>query len=148
MKRIPLYIIILTLVFFAPVRRVNVGTLRPVEVVSVYRLNGKVIIETDTGDLGQGIDMEQAVQDMKQTSPAVIYLDTAEYLLFTNDCQYVAQELRSHLKGSVKVCMTQGQVSTKDAAKYLVVHGDLPKLKHWKPGDKLPVLTEEKLIEK
>lgn len=148
MKRIPLCIIIIALVFFAPVRRVNVGSLRPIEVVSVYKKDGQVIIETDTGDLGRGQDVVQALEDMKQTAPAVIYLDTAQYLLIATDSQLEADTLRKHLKGAVRVCLTEGEVSTEDAAKYLLVHGDLPKLRHWKPGDSVPVLRAENIFQK
>lgn len=148
MKRLPLYILLIALTFAAPVERVDVGKLRPVEVVMLYKENGYVILQTDTQDRGIGDNVIQALEDMYETAPAVIYLDTAEFLLIDRDAQEEAECLRHTLKGSVKVCLTEGKTDAKDAAKYLAVHHELPRFKQWRSGDNIPVLTNEKIIEK
>lgn len=148
MKRIPIYILLVALTFIAPVDRVDVGKLQPVEVVAIYSESGQIVLQTDTGDTGWGADAAQALKDLKETAAAVVYLDTAEYLLVQKDIQQYIEPIRKDLKRSVKVCLTDGLLDLKQAGKYLGVHGDCPKLRDWKSGDNLPILTEEIINEK
>ena len=141
MKRIILYIGILALVIAAPVKPMNIGSLRPVKVVSVYKEHNWFIIETDTEDKGIGGTAKQALQNMKDTSDGVIYLDTAEYLLLGEDTEEEIAELYGELKPSVRLCLATGVDDLKKAGSYLRTHGDLPKLRGWKKGVELPVLT-------
>lgn len=135
--------LILGAVLLVPVERVDVAQLRPIEVISIYKEDGTVILETDTEDIGRGVDALAALEDMKQTSPAVIYLDTAEYLLISQDAAEEAEQLRESLKESVQICVAQQKVNLQQAAKYLPVHGELPELRHWKPGQILPIIWLE-----
>ena len=141
MRRIILYIGILALVIAAPVKPMNIGDLRPVQIVSVYKEGGWTVIETDTDDKGIGGTALQALQNMKDASDGVIYLDTADYLLLTKDAEEAIMELYENLKPSVRLCMVSGAVNLKKAASYLKTHGALPKLKGWKKGTELPVLS-------
>ena len=141
MKRIVLYIGILVLVFAAPVKPVDIGDLRPVQILSVYKERNRVVVETDTEDRGVGATLEKALQNMKDTSLGVIYLDTADYLLVTEDTEGYLEELREVLKPSVRVCMATKKLDLRKAVSYLQTHGDLPRLKGWKKGVKLPVLS-------
>ncbi len=141
MKRIVIYIAALALLTLAPVQEAELGKMRPVEVVLVYLQNDILALSTDTGDTGQGPDVRTALENLKATTPGIIYLDTAEYLLVAQDAETAAEQLKSHLKKSVKVCAADPQIDLKAAAEFLPVHGDLPKLKDWKTGDKLPRLT-------
>ena len=140
MKRIVIYIITLGLLTLAPVKSADIGTLRPVEVVMVYRQEDTIVLATDTGDAGQGTDALAALENLKATTPGTIYLDTAEYLLLAEGAEDAAEQLKPVLKKSVRVCMADAAVDLKAAAKYLPVHGDLPRLKNWKTGIKLPHL--------
>ena len=140
MKRIVIYIITLGLLTLAPVKSADIGTLRPVEVVMVYRQEDTVVLATDTADAGQGTDALAALENLKATTPGTIYLDTAEYLLLAEGAEDAAEQLKPVLKKSVRVCMADAAVDLKAAAKYLPVHGDLPRLKNWKTGDELPRL--------
>ena len=140
MKRILLYIGVLAALLVLPVERSDVGKLLPVQVVSIYKEGNWTVVETDTENRGMGGTAEQALRNLKDTASGIIYLDTAEYLLLTQDTQEAAEELRDELKESVRVCMAAKSVNLAEAAKYLSVHGDLPKLKNWKQGGELPVL--------
>lgn len=102
-----------------------------------------MVLETDTEDIGRGADALSALEDMKQTSPAVIYLDTAEYLLIAKNARNEAEQLRGVLKETVQLCVTQEKIDLQEAAKYLTVHGEFPKLRHWQAGDPLPVIGLE-----
>ena len=141
MKRILLYIGILAALIAAPVEASDVGKLRPVEVVSVYKEMNWIVMETDTEDKGYGGTVQQALQNLKDTSNGIIYLDTAEYLLLTKDTEGEAEELRQALKDNVRLCLAASSVDLAEASQYLSVHGNLPKLRNWSEGMELPVLS-------
>lgn len=135
--RILLYIVILALLFLAPVQRLDVAKLEPVQTVAVSMEDGTVILETDTDNTGRGVDAAEALQDLEDTTPGVIYLDTAEYLLVTEAALDCVDTLRSSLSSSVRVSLWDGEGSVKTAAKYLGIRKDLPKLRDWSaPGKK------------
>ena len=141
MKRIIIYVGILAAMLVAPVERADVGKLRPVQAVAIYKENDWVIIETDTEDLGIGATAQQALQNLQDTTAGIIYLDTAEYLLLSKDAQETAEQLRGELKDTVELCLMEQKVDIKESAKFLAAHGKLPKLKHWQNGQELPSLT-------
>jgi len=141
MKRILCYIAILAVVLALPVEKADVGKLRPVQAVAVYKKNDCVIIETDTEDMGIGRDAAAALQNLKETASGIIYLDTARYLLLKKDAENAVEDLRGALKRSVELCEISAKPDIQKAAKYLRVHGELPKLKDWKKGMELPVLS-------
>ena len=140
MRRI-IYIVILALLFFAPVERVDVAKLLPIQAVAIYLEADTVVLETDTEDKGRGEDASKALDALKENTPAVVYLDTAEYLLVSEEAVSLVDELRPYLKPSVKVCVCDASGSVKNAAKYLDVHADLPELRHW---DATKYLSEKK----
>ena len=129
--RIVLYALILAALFFAPVERLDVAKLEPVQAVAIYKENDMVVLETDTEDKGSGKTAEEALQNMKQNTPTVIYLDTAEYLLVAEEAKWDVEALRQYLKPSVKVSAYTGD-SVKEAAKYADVHEKSDELKHWR----------------
>lgn len=141
LKRIVIYIGILCALLFAPVESLNVGELIPVQVVALSKENGWTVIETDTGNRGIGGTAQKALQNLKDTASGDIYLDTAEYLLLGKDTEGTAEELRAELKPSVKLCETAKSVDLAKSAKFLRVHGKLPKLKDWNGEQELPVLS-------
>lgn len=141
MKRIVLYIGIIALVFAAPVEHLNVGELIPVQVVAISEENGWTVIETDTGDKGIGANAQKALKNLKDTASGKIYLDTAEYLLLGKNTAKAAEDLRSELKPSVKLCKTAKSLDLKETAKFLNTHGKLTKLKDWNKDTELPVLS-------
>lgn len=141
MKRILCYIAIMAVVVAWPVERLDVGKLRPVQVVSVRKQDDWVVIETNTEDIGIGGTARQALRNLEDTTSGVIYLDTAEYLLLSEDAEEEVETLRNALKPGVGMCFIKEKVDLKEAAVFLAAHGELPKLKAWKMGQELPVLT-------
>ena len=148
MKRLIIYAVLLGLLFVVPVKKLDIGKLQPIEVVSMYIQDSEVFLETDTGDVGKGVTALDALRNLKETATGVVYLDTAEFLLVQETAQKYVDELRQVLKDNVKVCLAEGDIDPETAAKYLNVHGDLPNLREWELGDFLPVLSNEKIIEK
>lgn len=136
-----LYIVILALLFLAPVKRLDVAKLEPVQTVAIYMQGDSVVLETDTGNKGEGVDTADALENLEEKTPGVIYLDTAQYLLVSEQAVAHVDSLRKYLTPAVSVCMWDGEGSVKSAAKYLAVRDDLPKIKDWKT-------PEEKAVEK
>lgn len=124
------YVVILGALLFAPVKKLDVEDLEPVQAVAVYKQKDQVVLETDTGDRGTGKDATEALKDMQQKTPTVIYLDTAEILLIGEDCQEQVELLRPLLYGNVKLARYNGGCVA-DEAKYADIHSNLPRLKNW-----------------
>ena len=141
MRRILIYVAILAGVLVLPVQRQDVGKLHPVQVVSVYKEDRWVVMETDTEDKGYGSTAQLALQNLKDTSDGIVYLDTAEFLLLTKDTQDAAEELREALKPAVRLCLTAKPVDLPKAAKYLSTHSGLPSLSDGDRGEELPILS-------
>ena len=127
------YAVIVSLLFLAPLERVNIADLLPIRAVALYLDGDAIVLETDTEHKGDGSSAVIALQDLKKNTPAVVYLDTAEYLLVSKAAVRFVEELRDSLKPSVKVCVCDAADKVEAVAAYLDVHGDLPKLKHWNP---------------
>ena len=133
--RIIIYIVILALMMLAPVERVDVAKLLPIEAVAVYVEGDTVVLETDTEDKGKGDSAADALKNLKEVTPAVVYLDTAEYLLVSKDALSQIDALRQILKPSVKVCVCDARDNVKHVSKYLEVHGDAVPLRDWKNNE-------------
>ena len=146
--RIVLYVCILALLFLAPVERLDVAKLEPVQTVAVRTEEQRVVIETDTQNRGQGHSLHEAVRDLEENTPGVIYLDTAQYLLLTEDAAKYRSELKKYMRPSVKVSMWDGVGNVETAAKYLAVRSDLPRLKDFKPNLKNNSKKVEKVLDK
>jgi hypothetical protein len=50
MKRIPIYIVLIALVFVVPLNRVDVGTLQPVEILAISKDNNLLVCDKDRLD--------------------------------------------------------------------------------------------------
>ena len=140
MKRIVLYVLILAAMFALPVERTDVGKLRPIQTVSISKNGGWTILRTDTEDIGMGKTVQEALDNLKATTPGVVYLDTAVFLLVAEEAQDSIQDLRQVLRKNVKVCVADRGIDPVKATEYLAAHDNLPKLKHWEEGMQLPVL--------
>ena len=140
MKRGILYLAVLSIMLLSPMGRTDIGKLRPVETVMIYEAHGQVVLETDTEDRGSGATVELALQDMKEKSSGVIYMDTADYLLLGEGAESWVPELRGLLKGKVEVCMAEKGVDIRFAGSFLVVHKPKWTVETWIPEARLQVL--------
>ena len=143
MKRIGIYLMLLAAALLAPVERADVAQLRPVEVVCVWRTETGITLQTDTMDIGQGSSVAAALEDLRATTPAIVYLDTADYLLIGDGAMEEAKALRQVLKSTVRLCAAHQEVPLEEVSQYLKVHGELPGFSQWESGAELPVLTVE-----
>ena len=125
MRRL-LYGIILVASFFAPVHRLDIAKLLPVEAVAVYIDEGQIVLETDTKNQGRGSTVRSALEDLKRNTTEIVYLDTARYVLIAENAEEYAQELIEYLKPSVKKGVYKG-LDVKEEAKYLDAHSESAK---------------------
>lgn len=140
MNRLWIYGLLVAVALVIPGNRCDLGSLQPVETVSLYKEEGRIVVETDTGAVGKGDTLSAALDDMKDTTAGVIYLDTANYLLVRRETEELIPQIRKYLKGSVRVCRVQAAVKVEEATSYLNVHMPKVKLAGWKTGETLPFL--------
>lgn len=143
MKRLIIYVVLMIAVLLIPTERTDLEKLKPVEAVLVYREEEQIVITTDTADLGRGESIDAALKNLKESAPGIIYLDTADYLLITQDTEEQILQLRGNLKGTVRICMTEGEIDMERVGEYLSVHKPEKKLRDWKAGDAIEILYSE-----
>ena len=100
----------------------DIGRLRPVEVVQLYERNGLLFLETDTGDMGWGLTIDEAVWKLKEATSGVIYLDTANGLLIEEGTEVCLPALRPYMKKRTAVAYGPEEMDLQEAAAYLRVH--------------------------
>lgn len=143
LKKILLYIVVIAAVALAPNTKTDIGKLHPVELVYLYEENGDYCIQTDTGVLGVGKSIVDAINDLKETATGIIYLDTARYLLVTDDTEDEIAQMRGYMKGNEYICKAEGKIDVEQAAVYLDVHLPAMKLKLWNETLSLDTLVED-----
>ena len=140
MKRLLSYMCALALLLLAE-RGTDIGSLRPVELVQLKEWNGLLILETDTGDRGWGLTIDQAVGKLKGTTPGQIYLDTADFLLLEEGMEKYLPQLSEYLKGGTRMLYASAGVDLQEAAAYLRIHKPSRRMKEW--GDPVEKLVLE-----
>ncbi len=126
-----IYLAILLSLLFAPLKRVEIANLMPIEAVAVYLDGEGVVLETDTAHTGKGETVTQALEELKKNASKVVYLDTARYLLVAENAVGQVDSLRQYLKPSVRVCVCEAEGMVKDALEYVEIHQKPPKLRDW-----------------
>lgn len=147
-----LYMVILLAVILAPTKGTDVGKLIPVEVVAISDSDGLISVTSDTGDIGHGVTIESAVEDLRASAPGVIYLDTAQYLLLEEGMEVHLDAVERHLKQSVRLCYGKEGISLDGMADFLLVHRPNITLGTVSDYGEIPIIVEEngryQLIEK
>ena len=116
--RIISYLLILILMLIAPVKRMDITKLEPVEAIAVEKEKGKVVLTTDTQSVGTGTNAEKALVALKENSLGIIYLDTVRYLLVESGAEDAAKQLEPFLHRSVAVAPYNGG-DVKEEVRYL-----------------------------
>lgn len=83
-----------------------------------------VVLKTDTGNEGEGKSLAEAKEDLEAKTPGILFLDTVEYLVMTEEEQVLAEQLRSILKPSVKLAFVDAGADPAELARYLDAHWD------------------------
>lgn len=100
----------------------KIGSLKPVEVLSVFIEGSRICVATDTKDSGTGITLTAALEDMKEASSGEIFLETVSYLLVTEETKFLLEQLSGILRPGTLVVLSAGQVEPDQVAEYLAVH--------------------------
>ncbi len=112
----------------------DVAKLQPVEVVYVARADDRIRIITDTGDSGMGEDLQAAIAKLQATTPAEVFLETAEYLLVDSECWDLLDELTEVLRPSCRVCVLDGDLEPETVGAYLRIHRPVVTLRKYRAG--------------
>ena len=131
MKRIAIYALILASALMVPLEGTDVGRLKPVGLVQIYREGELCFIVTDTGDYGTGKTAAEAFDNLEKTTSGVIFLDTADYLLIDESVESEVAYLRGYLKHSVRICEASPEIEPEMAQEYLQTHRPTIKLKEF-----------------
>ena len=129
-----LWLLPLLLAAFLPSGGTDIGKLQPVQVVCLTRENGAMVIRTDTGDQGMGIDLPSAVEDLKGCAPGEIFMETADHLLLMPDCLPMVEELAQLLRPSCTICLMEGEPNLDEVGDFLSLHGAGPTLMEYRAG--------------
>ena len=108
MKRMALYVLLIAAVFLAPVERVRITDLEPVESLLLKREGEYLSLMTDTGRVGTGPDIARAIQNLQKNTPAQLYLKTVRYVMISGNGEKDMEALRPYLKKQVKIHCQEG----------------------------------------
>lgn len=110
------------LLFGEPFEGTDVAKLQPVQLLRVSLTESGVLLETETGDLGEGQNIREALDDMKAGASANIFLETAEFLLVADGARELLPELTEVLRPGCAVCIASEIVDLEQGAAYLAAH--------------------------
>ena len=129
--------------FFVPLQRIEIANLKPIEAIWINNDMEFVKIETDTGDLGFGKTIEEAVDDLKKNSTGIIYLDTAKFVFADEMSNGELIAFKPFVKRNVRLCIWSGEGSFADAVQYADAHDIGVRYKDWEQGSNLPEIELE-----
>lgn len=150
MKRILLYIVILAALWLVPVRGTELGKMIPVETIYIYKEEDQIILQTDTGNYGTGKTIQQTIHNLHEGAAGYLFLDTAKYLLMTEDTIEYIEDIQEYLKPDIYLCMAEGEIDIEKAAMHLSVHIPSAKLKnayHGAKTEKMYAVGEQMYLE-
>ncbi len=122
MKRWIVYIAVVILFTVTPFRGTDIAKLAPVEVVWLTEKGGQVYLQTDTGDMGRGADVREALEDMKGAAPGSVFLETADYLIVEQGREVLLEQTYDVLRPSCMVCTAEKMPDMEAAAAFLAAH--------------------------
>lgn len=139
MKRWIPWILLAALILWVPDRGTDIGQLLPVELVRITREGEHVRVETDTGNFGLGTTLEEAMVDLENAAPGVVFFDTADHLLLTAETLALG-EWEPFFRPGVRVLLAEGAIDPEEAAEYLRSRKVGVAMKNIRNGQSIPVL--------
>lgn len=123
-----LYMLVLgAMAVLFPGRGTDVGELLPVELVRLRVEDGIYQAATDTGDLGTGPSLADAMEDLREGASGEIFLETADYLLLSEDTKECWDGLKEWFRPGTLVYGAEEAVEPEKTAAYLRSHtGGVP----------------------
>lgn len=114
----------------------DIGKLQPVQAVCVSCSEGMVLVQTDTGDWGEGETLPGAVERMKETAAGEVFLETADYLLLSPDCADLLPAMMEYLRPSCSVCLMEGDPDMEKVGSFMQIHAPQVTLMRYRAGDR------------
>ncbi len=143
MRRMVWFVMVLTAAFYGNrlFRGADVAKLQPVEVIRLSLQEKRICVQTDTGQMGLGQSLDEAFENLKETTSGHIFLDTAEYVILTSDTAAMTSELMHYLRPACRVCQETDTVKLEAVAAFLDAHEPPVTLMECQTGqEKLPQL--------
>ena len=144
MKKWILYLVILAaipILSYGGFGGEDVGEFYPVQTVMISPAKEAVRILTDGGQLGEGKDINSAMENLHSTATARVFLDTADYLLLEPGMEKWLPQLKQYFRPSCCVCTVSMAVDPSEATAYLQLHQPNLTLTQYEAGEKrLPTL--------
>lgn len=123
MKRWGICLGVLTVLLLLPSgHRTDVGKLEPAELLYIYEEDGAVMAATDTGNLGIARELSGAMRNIKESAAGVVFLDTVDYVLVTEETKELLGQLERDLRPGTKVVLTTGPLALENLGRFLHVH--------------------------
>lgn len=146
MKRWVLYFgtfLIISSLGISPFCGTDIARLSPVEMVWLSSQGGEVYLQTDAGDLGQGENVQAALEQMHRTSPGTIFLETADYLIVQQGKEYLIEQVYGIFRPSCLVFAAPQIPEGEDLSDFLKSHErGIPLRQLRNEQRQLPLLTE------
>lgn len=140
MKKILLWAALLAAVWGLPRLAhpaVDIGKLEPVETVLLTGEGMMITLETDSGGIGSGVTLEEAIQDLKEKASGEIYLDTTNKILLRGNAEAWQREILAVFRPSSRICKAEGDVDIQEATKFLAIHRPDKTLNHLRSGQSI-----------
>lgn len=122
-------VLLLALLAFSslPSPGTELGELSPVSLLVVDTEGKNIRLRTDTLDNGKGETLGAALQNLADTTPGHLFLDTVENLILTEETRFLLPQLKQLLRPGVAVCTTESELNPETVPQYLHTH--TPRLK-------------------
>ena len=125
MKKVILLVAVIALVSstgLLPFDGTDIAKLHPVEVLMVSHIGNALLLQTDSGMSGTGENIEEALLSLRLSTSGNIFLDTANYLLVTQDCKEQIIRLWDYVRPACQVYYYKGEGKYEEIGKYLESH--------------------------
>lgn len=106
------------------------------------------IFENGYQQIGWGETLDAAIEDLEQTTPGHLFLDTVQTLIVRPDAQFLLDDFRQQLRPDVRVCQSSDELDMERVGEYLDEHTPETKLMDADADTMLPTLhcTEGRCI--
>ena len=121
----------------------DVARLAPVEAAWLTQQAQTVCIVTDTGDVGYGRSVQEALQDMKASASGTIFLETADYLIVEQGREELLEQVYEIFRPACQVCVCHDMPRMQDVAGFLSAHEPTTTLRQLRNVDMpIPLLKD------
>ena len=126
----------------------ELGQLHPVSLLEAGTTERQVYLKTDTNQIGWGETLDAAIEDLEQTTPGHLFLDTVQTLIVRPDAKFLLDDFRRQLRPDVRVCQSWDKLDMERVGEYLGEHTPETKLLDADADTMLPTLrcTEGRCI--